>query len=292
MTTLGQNLVCFGVPHSSKVRSLANLSSAGFPIVPTLCFSVQEWPSLEQLRATALWSEQLLLYVRICFDAVEYPHSFYQICKWNGLQQVLHMLSAQASRLTKKPCDITIQPHLIERFGGAIAALGDMLIIEAVDGNARGLLREGQFSSRAILFGGKLIAEISGGQQDALFWNGKRYQHRVGEPITWQDIRMLSAFSWHSSTLYEFCVTQEGTPLFLEAKKLPENTFSFEDNGVFTIYPSQGVQERKTFLLPSLSLREELQYNRLHIFTGGAYLSHLSFFAATKRIPMCFARQI
>lgn len=292
MTTFGQNLICFGLPYSSKVRSLIDLSDAGFPIVPTLCFSIQEWPSLEQLRTVASWPEQLPLYVRICFDAVEYPHSFFQICKWDGLQQAFHILSAQASKFTKKPCDITIQPHVIERFGGAVAALGDLLIIEAVDGNARGLLREGRFSSRAILHGGRLVAEIDGGQQDALFWSGGGYQRREGKPITWQDIHVLSAFCWRSSTLYEFCMTQKGTPFFLEAKKLPKDTFFFEDNGVFTIYPSQEARVRKTFPLPSLSLCGELKHNRLQIFTGGAYLSHLSVFAAAKQIPMCFTRQI
>ena len=292
MTSFGQSLICFGVPHSSKVHSLINLRDAGFPIVPTLCINIQEWPSLEQLRTVASWPEQLPLYVRICFDAVEYPHSFYQICKWDGLKQVFHILLAQASKFTKKPCDITIQPHLIERFGGAVAALGDLLIIEAVDGNARGLLREGRFSSRAILCGGRLVAEIDGGQQDALFWSRDGYQRRAGKSITWQDIRMLSAFSWCSPTLYEFCVTQEGNPLFLEAKKLPQDTFFFEDNGAFTIYPSQKVRIRKTFPLPSLSLCGEFKRNQLQIFTGGAYLSHLSVYAATKRIPMCFTRQI
>lgn len=292
MTIFGKNLICFEIPHSSKIRSLADLSDKGFPIVPTLCFSARERPSLERLRAAALWPEQLPLYVRICFDAVEYPHSFYQICEWDELQQALHILSGQASVLTRKPCDITIQPHLIERFGGAIAALGDILIIEAVDGNARGLLREGQFSNRAILCGGRLVAEISGGQQDALFWNGNGYQNRAGKPITWQDICELSTFSWSPSTLYEFCVTQTGSPLFLEAKKLPKDTFFFEDDGVFTIYSPKGVQVRKTFPLPLLSIRGQLKRNRLHIFAGGAYLSHLSVFAAAKQIPMCFVRQM
>lgn len=292
MTVFGQDLICFGMPHSSKIHSLINLSVAGFPIVPTLCINIREKPSLEQLRTAASWPEQLPLYVRICFDAVEYPHSFYQICKWDGLKRAFHILLAQASKVTKKPCDITIQPHLIEKFGGAVADLGDLLLIEAVDGNARGLLREGRFSRRAILCGGRLVAEIDGGQQDALFWSRDGYQHRAGKSITWQDIRMLSTFSWCSSTLYEFCVTQEGTPLFLEAKKLPQDTFFFEDDGVFTIYSSQKARVRKTFPLPSLSLRGELKYDQLHIFTEGAYLSHLSFFAAAKRIPMCFTRQI
>lgn len=292
MIRLGQDLICFGLIHSFKIRSLADLSCAGFPIVPTLCFDANEWPGQEQLRAAALWPEQLPLYVRICFDAVEYPHSFYRICKWNELQQTVHILSLQASELTRKPCDITIQPLLLERFGGAVAALRDMLIIEAVDGNARGLLREGQFSSRAVLCGSRLIAEISGGQRDALFWSGNGYQLRAGNPVTWQDLRVLSTFPYSPSTLYEFCVIQTGAPFFLEAKRLPENTFFFDGNGVFTIYSSKGIQARQFFPLPLLSLRGQLKHNQLHIFDGGAYLSHLSVFAAAKQIPMCFAQQI
>lgn len=292
MSHFRQNLICFGRIYSSKTRSLADLSCAGFPIVSTLCFGAHEWPGEKQLRAAALWPEQLPLYVRICFDAVEYPHSFYQISKWDELQQTVRILSAQAFEVTRKPCDITIQPLLLERFGGAVAALGDILIIEAVDGNARGLLREGQFSDRAILCGSRLIAEISGEQRNALFWSGNGYRHRTMNQITWQDIRVLSAFPYNPSTLYEFCVTQTGEPLFLEAKKLPKNTFFFEDNGVFTVYSSKGIQARQSFPLPSLSLRGQLKRNQLHIFNGGAYLSHLSVFAAAKQIPMCFAQRI
>lgn len=291
MSSYGQSLVCFGVTHTSKVRSLISLSRAGFPIVPTLCFNTQEQPSLELLRSAALWSEQSPLYVRICFDAIEYPHSFYRICKWDELQQTMCMLLEQASRFTRKPCDITIQPHLIEQFGGAVASLRDLLIIEAVDGNARSLLREGQFSDRVILCGGRLVAEISGRQQSALFWDGNNYRRRAGNQVIWQDIRALSLFPYAPSTLYEFCVTQTGQPLFLEAKGLPNDTFFFEDDGGFTVYHSNSVQTRQSFPLPLLSLRRDLKRDQLNVFDSGAYLSHLSVFAAAKQIPMCFVSQ-
>lgn len=288
MYYLGKDLICFSAIHSLKVRSLIDLSCAGFPIVPTLCFNTQEIPNLKELYNNLLWSEQTPLYVRVCFDSFEYPHSFYKICQWTELQQTLCTLIAKISVYTYKPCDITIQPQLAVTIGGALANLDNLLVIEAVDGNARGLLRAGQFSNRIIYHNNRVISETFGKQQKAFFENENGYQHRSGHQITWHDIQGLSEFSYNKHTLYEFCIIQVGKPLFLEMKKLPPNTFFFDNNGVFTIYSSKEIINRQFFSIPLLSLRDQLNHKKINTFLGGAYLAHLSFFAASKQFPMCF----
>lgn len=282
-----------GPIRSPKIRSLLEMDMAGLPVITTFQMDSQGWTS-QLLNMAPSWVTSGPLYVRICFDTIEYPHSFYKICRWEQLPEVIPALIAQTRKLTDCPCDITIQPHLHERLGGAVAMIENVLIIECVDGNARALLREGHFNYRRIIhLTGEPPEEVRGQQTQSLVWQGDCYRHLRATPIAWDTISIIGNFYYEPFCLYEWCILKNGEPLFLEKKPLSRGSFSFQNmySGQVFLVSGPPMEQTKAVYhkIPSLELIAQLDKSRLHIFTGGGYLSHLSYYAAEKKIPMMFA---
>ena len=288
----GRQILCAGRVHSKKIRSLLEMDTTGLPVIATVQMDSENWGP-QWPHEVPPWIFSGPLYVRICFDAVEYPHSFYRICGWAQLPDVIPELISQASSLTNRSCDITIQPHLHERLGGAVAMVENELIIEAVDGNARALLREGQFNYRRIIhLPGEDVEESQGQQTEALVWQDGTYRHLPAAPISWDAVAVLGNFSDEPFCIYEYCILKSGEPLFLEKKPIPKGSFTFKilhGRRVFSVR-EPAVEKNGTVYheIPSLDLASKMDNSRLHIFTKGGYLSHLSYFAAEKKIPMIF----
>lgn len=282
-----QKIQCSGTIRSRKVRSLLELEAEGLPVIETFQIDAANW-SPKCLREAPPWIAEGPLYVRICFDAVEYPHSFYQICTWQQLTGVIPEMMAKAAKITRCPCDITIQPHLHERLGGALAAIGPSVLIESVYGNARGLLRDGQLNYRVFVDPTGLREEFTGRQESALVWRNGDYQRLHAKRIVWEDVSALSMFSFEPIHLYEYCILLDGRPLILEKKLLPQGSFSLlPEKRAFCVWPPDvSVRETVHYALPNLELAPQLHKEKLHIFAGGGYLSHLSFYAAEKKLPM------
>ena len=289
--TAEPRFVGYGMIHSRKTRSLREMDGEGLPIVPTLHLEPQTHLCLDGLPYVPAWVAKMPLYVRVCFDAVGYPHSFFRICERNQLEAVIIDLLSLAKSETSSVCDITVQPHLRERLGGAVALLDHVLVIETVDGNARGLLREGYVNQRFLLYSSSRRRDVTGTQKKAIYWNGESYAHRVAVRLTWEDINILSKFRYSARMLYEYCILEDGTPIFLEKKPLPDGSFTFDvGRGMFVVWPSNDLAEgkKRRYRIPSLELATELTPRLLHEFSGGAFFSHLAFYAATNKIPMRF----
>lgn len=286
MRVIGK-IQCSGAVHSRKVRSLLELDAEGLPVIKTFQIDARNW-SPKSLREAPLWIAEGPLYVRICFDAVDYPHSFYKVCTWTQLSDIIPELIMRATALTRRPCDITIQPHLHERLGGALATIGSSVLLESVYGNARGLLRDGQLNYRVFINRTEVQEEFTGRQESALLWRNGDYQRLNAEQIIWEDVSVLSTFLYKPFHLYEYCILSDGEPLILEMKPLPQGAFSpMPGKRAFCVWPpNSSVQETVYHTLPNLELAPQLCKEQLHVFNGGGYLSHLSFYAAEKKFPM------
>ena len=288
----GSGFVGYGTIHSQKIRALREMAQDGLPIVPTLHLDPQKYRRLNGLSYVPPWVGEMPLYVRICFDDIRYPHSFFEVCEHVQLEETICYLRSCASRVTNGMCDITIQPHLREQLGGAIALLDHILVIEVVDGNARGLLRDGQFNRRFLLPASGMRKDTDGMQKSAVFWNGESYVHRPARRVAWEDVKVLSGFQLSERVLYEYCILNSGKPLFLDKKMLPTASFAFDRvHNLFVIWPpdSTDKRQRRRYDVPALELIPEIAPGRINEFSGGAYLSHLSFYAAAQKIPMYFS---
>lgn len=284
-----RKIQCSGSIRSRKVRSLLELEAEGLPVIETFQIDAESW-SPKCLRDAPPWIVEGPLYVRICFDAVDYPHSFYKICTQPQLADVIPELMMKMTKITRCLCDITIQPHLHERLGGALAAIGSLVLLESVYGNARGLLRDGQLNYRALFGQAELQEEFTGEQKSALLWRNGNYQRSNAERIIWEDVSILSTLTYEPFHLYEYCILLDGRLLILEKKPLPEGAFSLiPGKRAFCVWPpDESVRETVYHALPNLELAPQLHKEQLHIFSGGGYLSHLSFYAAEKKLPMIF----
>lgn len=282
-----QKIQCSGTVRSRKVRSLLELEAESLPVIETFQIDAANW-SPKCLREAPPWIAEGPLYVRICFDAVEYPHSFYKICAWQQLADVIPELIAKTAKITRCLCDITIQPHLHERLGGALATIGPSVLLESVYGNARGLLRDGQLNYRVFINQTGLREEFTGRQESALVWRNGNYQRLHAKRIVWEDVSTLSTFSYEPFHLYEYCILPDGKPLILEKKPLPQGSFlPISEKRAFCAWPPDAsVRETVHYTFPNLELAPRLHKEKLHIFAGGGYLSHLSFYAAEKKLPM------
>ncbi len=284
-----RKIQCSGAIRSHKVRSILALETEGLPVIETFQIDAGNW-SPKCLQEAPPWIAEGPLYVRICFDAVDYPHSFYKICTRLQLNDAIPELMGKAMGIARRPCDITIQPHLHERLGGALAAIGPLVLLESVHGNARGLLRDGQLNYRAFFDRTGLQEEFTSRQESALLWRDGGYQRSNAERISWKDVSILSKFIYEPFHLYEYCILPDGRPLILEKKPLSEGSFSLmPGKRAFCVWPPDAsVQETVYHALPNLELAPKLRKEQLHVFVSGGYLSHLSFYAAEKKLPMLF----
>ena len=69
----GRQILCAGRVHSKKIRSLLEMDTTGLPVIATVQMDSENWGP-QWPHEVPPWIFSGPLYVRICFDAVEYPH--------------------------------------------------------------------------------------------------------------------------------------------------------------------------------------------------------------------------